>query len=384
MRKLLPLIFASFMMASHAGATNFFTVDTHEDTTQRLIGENFDLTQRANAGSVDIPRMREGHLGASFFSIWMPGTVTGAKAVADAEHQIAAVKLQVQKHPDDLALATSVAQIESARKDGKIAVLMGMEGGHMINNNLDNLRRFAKEGVRYMTLTHSKNTDWADSSTDKPAHNGLTPFGKKVVQEMNKLGLMVDISHVSDKTFYDALAISKAPMIASHSSARVLCKSPRNMTNKMIKDLAAKGGVIQVNFNTPFISEKFRLAAESKEVKERVAALRKQCGSNESCSIINGQKLSRQLVAEKKLPKVDWEEILDHIDHIVALVGVDHVGIGSDFDGADMPFGMEDASRLPQISNGLLARGYEKEDVAKIMGGNTLRVMREVEKAAKA
>src|SRR5713101_5264069 len=206
-------------------------VDTHDDTTQRLLDGKFDLGPRDAAGSIDIPRMREGNLGGIFLSIWMPSRVTGPEAVKRAIVLIDAVREQVRRHPKDLALATTAAEVREARKQGKIAVLMGVEGGHMIANDLGVLRSFAALGVRYMTLTHSGNNDWADSSTDKAAHNGLTDFGKDVVREMNRLGVVVDISHVADKTFYDVLALSKAPMFASHSSCRAICDAPRNMTD---------------------------------------------------------------------------------------------------------------------------------------------------------
>src|SRR5271165_5549415 len=206
-------------------------VDTHADTTQRLIDGDFDLAARDPKGSVDIPRMKEGGIDAIFFSIWIPSKVTGPVAVQRATEQIAAVRDQVRKHPDDLALATTAAEVREIRKHNNIAVLLGVEGGHMINSNLDVLRKYFALGVRYMTLTHSGNSEWADSSTDRPAHNGLTDFGKDVVREMNRLGVIVDISHVSDKTFYDALEVSKAPLFASHSSCRAICDAPRNMTD---------------------------------------------------------------------------------------------------------------------------------------------------------
>jgi membrane dipeptidase len=237
-----------------------------------------------------------------------------------------------------------------------------------------------------MTLTHMVNTDWADSSTDKPAHNGLTDFGKDVVREMNRLGVMVDISHVADKTFYDALAVSQAPLIASHSSCRALCNAARNMTDDMIKALAAKGGVIQINYHVGFLSQEYRDASDKVSEEEKKASaeeLKKRCGDNESCSVMEGEKMARQAVAEGKLPKVIWTKIIDHIDHAVKLVGADHVGLGSDFDGANMPFGMEDATHLPQITQALLDRGYTDSDIQKILGGNTLRVMEEVEAAAR-
>jgi membrane dipeptidase len=238
--------------------------------------------------------------------------------------------------------------------------------------------------VRYMTLTHMVNTDWADSSTDKPAHNGLSEFGKQVVREMNRLGMMVDVSHVSDKTFYDVLKTSTAPVIASHSSCRALCNAPRNMTDDMIKALAAKGGVVQINYHVGFLSQQFQDAQKNNPQlgQEIEAESKKRCGNNEACQLIEADKIVRDMVEQGKLPRVDWAEIVNHIDHAVKLVGAEHVGLGSDFDGADMPYGMEDASHLPQITNVLLAKGYSASDIQKILGGNTLRLMQDVEVAA--
>src|SRR5437773_5356662 len=257
-------------------------VDTHDDTTQRFLDGKFDLGTRSATGSIDIPRMREGNLSAIFFSIWMPSKVTGPEAVDRALVQIDAVREQVRKHSTDMVLATTAAEVREARKQGKIAALMGVEGGHMINASLGVLRSYAALGVRYMTLTHSGNDEWADSSTDKPVHNGLTDFGKDVVREMNRLGVIVDISHVSDKTFYDALEVSKAPLFASHSSCRAICDAPRNMTDQMIKDLAAKGGVIMINYAAAFLSEEFRVASEKKSgnIVAAMAAMSKKCGGN--------------------------------------------------------------------------------------------------------
>lgn len=359
-------------------------VDTHDDTTQRLLDPKFDFGARHTDGSVDIPRMREGGLSAIFFSIWIPGTVTGPSAVQRALDQIGAVRETVARHPNDLVLCTTAEEIRRAKASGKIAVLMGVEGGHMINNSLANLDKFFALGVRYMTLTHTVNTDWADASTDKAAHNGLTDFGKQVVREMNRLGMMVDISHVADKTFYDVLAISKAPVIASHSSCRALCSAPRNMTDDMIKALAAKGGVIQINYHIGFLSQQFQDASKAHPElgKEIEAESKKRCGDNEACQLIEADKITRDIVAQGKLPRVDWTEIIKHIDHAVKLAGADHVGLGSDFDGADMPYGMEDVSDIPQITNALLAKGYSPTDVRKILGGNTLRLMQDVEAAA--
>ena len=359
-------------------------VDTHDDTTQRFLDGDFDLGARNASGSIDIPRMKEGGLGAIFFSIWIPSKITGPEAIKHALDQIDAVREQVRRHPSDIVLAVTAAEVREARKQGKIAALMGVEGGHMIASDLSVLRSFAALGVRYMTLTHSGNDEWADSSTDTAVHNGLTDFGKDVVREMNRLGVMVDISHVSDKTFYDALAVSKAPLIASHSSCRAICDARRNMTDQMIKDLAAKGGVIQINYHVGFLSEEFMNADKNPEITKAIAAeVEKRCGDKEGCQLIEGDRITREYVRQGKLPRVDYTKIIEHIDHAVKLVGAEHVGLGSDFDGANMPFGMEDATKLPQITEALLRKGYSEEDVRKILGENTLRVMTEVERVSR-
>lgn len=361
-------------------------MDTHVDTTQRFVGgNNFDLGPRSVDGSIDIPRMREGNLSAVFFSIWTPSKIIGTVAVNRALEQIEAVHEQVRRHPNDLLLATTAEQILEAHKQREIAVLMGVEGGHMIHSDLAVLRQFASSGARYMTLTHSGNVEWADSSTDKAVHQGLTQFGQEVILEMNRLGMMVDISHVSDKTFYDALAISKAPLIASHSNCRAICNSLRNMTDQMIKDLAAKGGVIQINYHVAFLSQEFR-DAENKQpqINDQIAAeVKKRCGDNEACQLLEGDRLTRQYVEAGKLPRVGYEKIIEHIDHAVKLVGTGHVGLGSDFDGANMPYGMEDAGKLPMITEALLKKGYSESDIRKILGENTLRLMGDVERVSR-
>jgi membrane dipeptidase len=382
---LLAAIVTADDIAARARKLHFssIVVDTHDDTTQRFLDGKFDLGPRDPSGSIDIPRMKEGGLGAIFFSIWMPSKVTGPEAVKRALVQIDAVREQVRKHPGDLALATTADEIRTAHKQGKIAALMGVEGGHMIASDLAVLRSYAALGVRYMTLTHSGNDEWADSSTDTPAHNGLTDLGKDVVREMNRLGVIVDISHVSDKTFYDALEVSKAPLFASHSSCRALCDAPRNMTDEMIKALAAKGGVIQINYHVGFLSQEFRNASTPEIAKQLDEEAKKRCGNDEGCRLIEGDKLTREFVAQGKLPRVEYTKIIEHIDHAVKIAGADHVGLGSDFDGANMPFGMEDASKLPQITEALLRKGYSEGDIKKILGENTLRVMTEVERVSR-
>src|SRR6266536_1295997 len=381
---LMGLAMAADTISEKARKLHFssIVVDTHDDTTQRLLDGKFYLGTRGSAGSIDIPRMREGNLSAIFFSIWIPSKITGVDAVNRALIQIDAVREQVRKQPTDFALATTAAEIREAHKQGKIAALMGVEGGHMINSDLGVLRTYAALGVRYMTLTHSGNDEWADSSTDKAMHNGLTDFGKEVVREMNRLGVMVDISHVSDKTFYDALEVSKAPVIASHSSVRAIANHPRNMTDDMMRALARNGGVMMINYHAAFLSEEFRIASEKKSgnVVASMAAMSKKCGGNEACTTMESERIDHEAMAKGELPKVMWEKIVEHIDHAVKVAGVDHVGLGSDFDGATMPLGMEDASKLPKLTDALLKKGYSEGHTEKILGGNILRVMEAVER----
>jgi len=360
-------------------------IDTHDDTTQRLLDPHFDIAARHSDGNIDIPRMREGGLTAIFFSIWISSKIMGPEAVQKALNQIDAVRETVRKHPNDLLLATTAADVREAKKQHKIAALMGVEGGHMMGNDLSVLRTFAALGVRYMTLTHMDNNEWADSSTDKPAHNGLTDFGKDVVREMNRLGIIVDIAHVSDKTFYDALEVSKAPVFSSHSSCRAICNAPRNMTDDMMRALAKNGGVIQINYHVGFLSQEFRDYEKEhpdaeKEINDEV---KKRCGDNEACKLTTGDQVVRDFMEAGKLPKVDWTKIVEHIDHAVKVAGIDHVGLGSDFDGAVMPLGMQDVSHIPQITDALLKKGYSESDIRKILGENTLRVLSEAERVSR-
>jgi len=360
-------------------------VDTHDDTTQRLLyDKDFDIGKRDADGSIDIPRMREGGLDAIFFSIWMPGTFTGPAAVKGALQQIDTVREAVRLHPNDLVLATTAAKIRRAAADRKIAVLMGLEGGHMIDEDLGVLRTLAALGVRYLTLTHSVNTTWADSSGDKSVYNGLAPFGKDVLRELNRLGVMVDISHVADKTFFDALEVTRAPVIASHSSARAIAKSARNMTDDMLRALAKNGGVVMINYNAGFLSEEFRAAPRPPDFNARIKEIETGCGKDEACTILKTQSANHEAMRSGVLPAVTWEKVVEHIDHAIKVAGIDHVGLGSDFDGAIMPLGMEDASKLPRITDALLKKGYSERDVEKVLGENVLRVMEQVERVARA
>jgi membrane dipeptidase len=374
-------------IADRAHKLHFSSIvlDTHDDTTQRFLSKNFDLAKRNPAGHVDIPRMREGGMNAIFFSIWIDGRTMGPPAVQKALDQIDLVHENVRKNAKDMVFCRTAEEVRRAHAQGKIAVLIGVEGGHMIGNDIHVLRMFGDLGVRYITLSHFYNDEWADSSTDKPAHNGLTDFGKDIVREMNRQGIMVDISHVSDKTFYDALEVSKAPLMASHSSCRVLCNHVRDMSDDMIKALAAKGGVIQINYERSFIDQAYKDAFERAEggvveIEEKVIAL---CGDDVECQMRKSAEITSKLVGEGKLPHVSWEKIIEHIDHVVKLVGPDHVGLGSDFDGADMPEGMEDCSKLPKITEALMRKGYSDDDIRKILGENTLRVLEQTEKVSR-
>ena len=349
--------------------------DTHVDVPN-LLRPDWQFSDEHREDHVDLPRIRKGGLDALFMSIYMSGTVTGPRAVNDALEMIAAVRKLAEDLPDAVVLCTTADQVRRAHHDGKVAVLLGMEGGHMINNSLAILRSYADLGVRYLTLTHNVNTDWADSAAGQAKHSGLTEFGRQVVRELNRLGMMVDVSHVSDETFWDALEVSRAPMIASHSSARAIARHHRNMTDEMIKALAAKGGVIHINYAVQFLDE----ARAQYSLK---TALRQRALENEFPGREHAELRRAQIVAEfGPAPEVRWENIVDHIDRVVKLVGPNHVGLGSDFDGATMPSGMEDVTKLPKITEGLLRRNYSEGDVRKILGENTLRLMTDVGRVA--
>jgi membrane dipeptidase len=371
-------------LSSRAREIHFSSLvfDTHADTPQRFFFDQFDLGHRDAEGCVDIPRLREGGVGAIFFALWVPVEVTGSAATQRARGLLDAVLNQIERHGNDLALATSTSEVRKARAGGKIAVMLGVEGGHAINNDLDVLREFHSRGVRYMTLTHNAATEWADSSNDAPRHQGLTDFGKQVIREMNRLGMLVDISHVSDPTFHDVLETSRAPVIASHSCCRALCDAPRNLDDAMIKALAARRGVIHITFHDGFLSQEYANAnrARAAEIASHEEVVSQKFGENEARNLIELQRLSDASIRAGKLPQVSWEKIVDHIDHAAGIAGADHVGVGSDFDGAFMPAGMEDASKFPRITEGLLRRGYGEADIRKILGENTLRVIGDAER----
>ena len=364
-------------------------VDTHADTPQRFLDEGFDIgsTDPNDIGHITLDKAHRGNLGAEFFSIWVePGTNQGhfAKHTFDL---IDSVYEQAARHPDRMMMAFSVADIERAHKEHKLAALMGIEGGHSIENDMHLLRDYYRLGVRYMTLSWSNTNEWADSSGDindskVEHHNGLTDFGKQVVLEMNRLGMMVDISHVADKTFWDAIATTKAPVIASHSSARALVDAPRNMTDEMLRAVTKNGGVVQVNFFSGFDDQTYWDASRA-QAKEKDAAIQafieKKKSDGQPVTYIDTDRIEREWTA--KLQRPPFKVLIDHIDHIAKVAGVDHVGLGSDFDGVSgaTPQGMDSAADLPKITQALLDRGYSADDIKKILGGNILRVFRQVE-----
>jgi membrane dipeptidase len=358
------------------------TVDTHADTPSEWMAHPFDLGVLNTRGHFDYPRMKAGGLDAEFFAAYVPAKYANKGAAAYCMKIMEAIHEMVDAYPAWVRFAGSTADIRAAVRDGRRAILIGIEGGHAIEDSLELLRAFYRFGARYMTLTHTNTNNWADSSTDEAKHNGLTPFGRQVVLEMNRLGMLVDISHVSDKTFYDAVAVSKAPVIASHSSARALADVPRNMTDDMLRALAKNGGVVQVNFYPVFLSNEVAKAnrERNEKLKPSIAALKAKYpgeGADYDAEV-------KKLMDANPLPKVSYTIIADHIDHMVKVAGIDHVGIGSDFDGIDeTPSGMEDVSHLPALRDELKRRGYSEIDIRKIMGDNFMRVFAEVEKVAR-
>jgi membrane dipeptidase len=364
-------------------------VDTHADTPQRFLDEGFDIgsTDPNDIGHLSLDKARRGNLGAEFFSIWVDPEINQGHFAQHTFDLIDSVYEQAAHHPDRLMMAFSVADIERAHKEHKLAALMGIEGGHSIENDMHLLRDYYRLGVRYMTLSWSNTNEWADSSgdIDDPKiqhHNGLTDFGKQVVLEMNRLGMIVDISHVADKTFWDAIATTKAPVIASHSSARALVDAPRNMTDEMLRAVAKNGGVVQVNFFSGFVDEDYHKAMLAQE-KDQAAAIQKYIDSlraqGKPVNYLEVDRIQREWMA--KIPRPPFKSLIDHIDHIAKVAGVDHVGLGSDFDGVSgaTPQGMDSAADLPRITQSLLDRGYSADDIKKILGGNLLRVFRQVE-----
>jgi len=386
------------MLTPDAVHRSAIVIDTHADTPQRFVDEHFDLGDPLGSGNLNLDSIHRGNLGAEFFSIWVEPSLYKGQYAHRTLELIDSVKQQVAHHPGEIEFVTTSEGIEQAHRDHKFAALMGIEGGHSIENSLPLLRQYYALGVRYMTLTWSNSTDWADSSGDyddaKIPHTkeGLSEFGKDVVYEMNRLGMMIDISHVADKTFYRTLVITRAPVIASHSSARALCDAPRNMTDDMLIAVAnsggpgSKGGVVDVNFYSGFISQAYRDAMKTvgPEAEKAVAdAKAKAKAEGREFTYADEEKIQRSYT--DRIPRPPLSMVIDHIDHIAKVAGIDHVGLGSDFDGVSgqLPEGLDSPADLPKITAALMARGYSAEDCRKILGGNLLRVFREVEQVSK-
>ena len=394
---LLPLVFPAYSQSISARAraiqNSALVVDTHADTPQRFLDEKFDMgsTDPNDPGHISFAKAKAGNLGAEFFSIWVDPETNQGHFARHTLDLIDSVYEQAARHPDRMMMAFSVADIERAHRQHKLAALMGIEGGHSIENDIHLLRDFYRLGARYMTLTWSNTNEWADSSGDinDPKiehHNGLTEGGKQIVLEMNRLGMLVDVSHVADKTFYDAIAVSKAPIIASHSSARALTHHPRNMTDDMLRAVAKNGGVVQVNFYSGFVDEDYRKAADA-QAKDREAAVtayiaqRKAAGH--AITWLDAEHVEREW--GNKIPRPPLKSLIDHIDHVAKVAGIDHVGLGADWDGVSgqTPQGIDSVADLPKITQALVDRGYSDDDIRKILGGNLLRVFRDAERVSR-
>src|ERR1044071_8823192 len=360
-------------------------IDTHNDVTTPMTNDDYDLSGTPPAPyRTSIERMKTGGLTAEFFSLYVkPWYVDHGGSARRTLDMIDSVYRAVERHPNDLMFATSVADIRRAKATGKIAALMGIEGGHAIEDSLATLREFHRLGVRYMTLTWNNTNNWADAGRGEKKYGGLSDFGKEVVREMNRLGMLVDVSHVSDDTMSDALDVSTAPIIASHSSARALSNVPRNILHDLLKRIAKNGGVVQVNFYSEFVDEK-TVGPQSDEREKRLKTQQAAIDEKHKDDPERRGEESDKLEAANPLPPLPISKLIDHIDYIVKVAGIDHVGIGADFDGAvDMPEGARDVSMLPNITYELLRRGYSERDIRKILGENFLRVFAEAERVAR-
>ncbi len=359
-------------------------IDGHNDLpwamrdAARYDFDKVDLRKPQPKLQTDIARLRQGLLGAQFWSVYVPASLQGQKAVTATLEQIAAVHEMARRYPDTFELARTADDVERIFKAGRIASLMGMEGGHSIDSSLPTLRMFRQLGVGYMTLTHSDNVPWADSGTDQARVGGLSRFGEEVVREMNWLGMLVDLSHVSPETMKDALRVTEAPVIFSHSSTRALCDVPRNVPDEVLRLLPGNGGVVMVTFVPSFTSQ--AVADHERKEREELQRLR---AANPGATADQRRTLLGPWKAAHPGPRATLAQVVDHIDHVRKVAGIDHVGVGSDFDGIDFgPDGLEDVSRFPALTAELLRRGYSDEDVKKVLGLNLLRVMRAAEKTA--
>lgn len=357
-------------------------VDGHIDVPYRVHEQWQDVTVATVTGEFDYPRATQGGLNAPFMSIYVPAKLDGTKAATQHAHQsIDYIEALVGRAPDKFAIAKTVADVQQQKQQGLISLALGMENGSPINGDLSQLSKFYERGIRYITLTHAKSNHISDSSyDDNKQWDGLSPFGEKVVTEMNRLGIMVDISHVSDAAFFDAIRISKAPMIASHSSLRHFTPGfERNMSDAMVKALADKGGVIMINFGSTFLTKEARDWSDTRSAKVKEMEIKHGKDSKEVKSF------KADYRSNTPLPYADLNDVLDHIDYAKELVGIDHIGLGSDFDGVgdSLPVGLKDVGDFPNLVQGLLDRGYNEDQIRKILGGNALRVWEAVEQHAK-
>jgi membrane dipeptidase len=365
-----------------------FVIDTHNDMPTRMLDDGYDADVRHPAGfrttegNTDLPRLLESGLTAEFMAAWIdaPYAEQPGASYQRALQYLMAIHAFVDRHPDTLLFATTAADVHRAKHEGKVAIFIGVEGGHAIESSLERLRELYARGARYLTLTWNNGVPWAGSSigVGDTHTGGLTSFGRDVVREMNRLGMLVDLSHVSDSTFADAIAVSTAPVIASHSCARALNDTPRNLSDDQLRAVARSGGVVNVNFFSCFLDPEYRRSIE--EIEERVRSARSAAPSSGPDGAVAHARIDTMrdsLVAA--IPSTSFGTLIDHIEHVARVAGVDHVGIGSDFDGVTaLPEGMEDVTRLPRIAQGLLDRGCSEADVQKMLGGNMLRVMTEV------
>lgn len=390
-RSLLVFLFLSSLRGQTSEARferlmrDILILDSHVDTPGYIVDEGYRLRDEHSYYEADIPRLRRGKVGAVFFGVYVqPQDFPPDRWLQRALEWVDAVHEEVRHNSTNMQMAYTADDIVAARRAGKIATLLSLEGGHIIQDSLPVLRDFYRLGVRYMTLAHFRTNNWADSGTDKAVHNGLSPFGRQIVQEMNRLGMMIDISHVSDKTFHDALAVSKAPVIASHSSLRAVCDIPRNMNDDMLRALAKNDGVVFINFSIAYLDRK-AFDTFNPLRAPRDAEIADMLKSNQTNPKRWEMKRAIQQKYRAKLPKVDISVLLQHIDHAVKVAGEDHVGFGSDFDGVSgmVPAGMEDVSKYPELIRGLIKLGYSDAAIRKIAGENMLRVMRANEQLAR-
>jgi membrane dipeptidase len=377
----------------HAIHDSALVLDTHVDTPQRFLEQHpdgaWDFTGPLHGGHLSLDSARQGNLAGTFFALWAEPTQWRNRYAHRTLALLDGVLEQVRRHPESLRLCTSPADILAARAEHKFAVLLGIEGGHSIENSLALLRLYYHLGVRYMTLTWSNTNEWADSSGDLddptiPHHGGLTLFGRSVLREMNRVGMMIDVSHASDKTFYDALEVTRAPILASHSSARALTTAPRNLTDDQLRAIAVNGGVAMVNFFPAFINEAWRTAWNAQRPERKLAHQAQQAeyaARHLPVPFSASDRIDRAFAA--RLPRAPFSSLIDHIDHIARTAGIDHVGIGTDFDGIpSTPEGIDSAADLPKVTAALHARGYTAEDLHKLLGGNLLRVFNATRAAA--